>query len=498
MAGGHREVETKYDVDDATALPELADLPDVTSVQGPRTFQLEATYFDTEDLALGRHGITLRRRTGGVDEGWHLKLPTGGARQEIRATLGRSTTTPPISLRRIVQGVVRDQRLVPVVVVNTNRTVAALFDADEDLLAEVCDDRVVASRGAQGGEEQYAWREWEVEEHAARRRLTKAIDARMRKAGARAATHRSKFERVMQIDVEPVAQARPPVRRRASERELLGRRVAVLRLELVRLDPLVRADVPDAVHQMRVTCRRLRALLASFEKCFDRSRTEPVRDELAWLGEILGRPRDLEVLRMRLGELVLALPANVVRGRPGPWIDSRLRAAHRAAHKEALDAMQSDRYYALVDALDTWRIEPPWSEREDRPATKRLPKMLDRDWQQVERAAAAARGAGDADRPALLHDVRKAAKRVRYAAETLLPVVGADAGVVARSAKEIQTVLGDHHDAVVASERVRELAAQADGQIAFTLGMLHARLVADRCALEAEFERIWTGFGRRL
>jgi CHAD domain-containing protein len=197
---------------------------------------------------------------------------------------------------------------------------------------------------------------------------------------------------------------------------------------------------------------------------------------------------------------VLALPPKVVRGRPGPWIDSRLRAAHRAAHKEALEAMGSDRYYALVDALDSWRIEPPWSERVDRPATKRLPKALDRDWRQVERAAVVARTASDVDRPPLLHDVRKAAKRARYAAEILQPVVGAEVGVVVRSAKEIQTVLGEYHDMVVAAEQVRELAgaAQADGRIAFTLGMLHARLAADMGALEAEFERIWTGVTKRL
>ncbi|HEX7715923.1 MAG TPA: CYTH and CHAD domain-containing protein, partial [Marmoricola sp.] len=372
MTTGHREVETKYDVDEATAIPELADLPDVVTVEGPRAFHLEAVYFDTADLALGRHGITLRRRSGGDDEGWHLKLPVDGARQEIHAPLGAGTRTPPAALRRIVRGVVRERTIGPVASVETERTTASLLDADEELLAEFCDDRVVARRLGAAGDEQRSWREWELEEHTARRRLTRAADARMRKAGARVAGHRSKFGRIMQVDV--AVRDRQATRKHASEHELLGRHVSTVRAELHRLDPLARADVPDAVHQTRVACRTLRATLATFETSFDTSRTEPVREELQWLGDALGRPRDLEVLRARLGTLVRAESPSAVRGRPGPWIDAQLRTAHRAAHREALDAMTSDRYFALVDTLDSWRTDPPWADLRDRPATKRLPK----------------------------------------------------------------------------------------------------------------------------
>src|SRR5215510_15475089 len=163
MASREREVEHKYDVEDAAAMPPLADLPDVASVGGPHRFQLQAHYFDTEDLALGRRGITLRRRTGGDDDGWHLKLPVKGARQEIHAPLGRTVQVPPIALRRIVQGVVRDVPLGHVATVATDRTTASLLDADDALLAEVCDDRVVATRAGVGGDEEHVWREWEVE-----------------------------------------------------------------------------------------------------------------------------------------------------------------------------------------------------------------------------------------------------------------------------------------------------------------------------------------------
>src|ERR1700755_2556116 len=108
MASQQREVEQKYDVGEAATLPSLDDLPGVACIGGPHTFHLEAHYFDTEDLALGRRGITLRRRTGGEGDGWHLKIPVKGARQEIHAPLGRAAHVPPIALRRIVHGVVRN------------------------------------------------------------------------------------------------------------------------------------------------------------------------------------------------------------------------------------------------------------------------------------------------------------------------------------------------------------------------------------------------------
>src|SRR5690349_5744079 len=200
MGSRHREVEHKYDVEDAAALPSLTDLPDVASVGGPHNFRLEAHYFDTEDLALGRRGITLRRRTGGDDDGWHLKLPVKGARQEIHAPLGRTVQIPPIALRRIVLGVVRGVPLGHVGTVSTERTMASLLDADDALLAEICDDRVVATRARPGGDEEHAWRDGEVEVHDARPRLTKALRKRVRAAGAEPSSAPSKFRRLVQLE----------------------------------------------------------------------------------------------------------------------------------------------------------------------------------------------------------------------------------------------------------------------------------------------------------
>jgi CHAD domain-containing protein len=492
MPTGHREVETKYDVDDATQLPDLADLPDVARVADPQTFRLEATYYDTTDLALGRRGITLRRRTGGEDEGWHLKVPLGDDRHEFGAALGRSTRMPPVGLRRIIKGIVRDDSLTPIATLVTDRTVVSLHDDEDSLLAELADDRVVATRSGNGDQE-HSWREWELEEHGARRKLAKAAASRLREAGARRATHHSKFGRVMELDSsDPTARARRPGKR-ASEQELIGHHLVALRADLHRLDPLARADLPDAVHQLRVAIRRLRAALTTFDKSFDSSATEPIVDDLNWIGDMLGRPRDLEVLHTRLGRLLEAQPAHLVRGRPGQWIDSQHRAARRAAHRDALEAMASDRYFGLIDALATWDDTPPWKDNRDRPATGRLARALDREWTRMEKAAASAEAGDAGERPVLLHKVRKAAKRTRYAAEALEPVLGSDARTMAKAAHRIQRVLGGHHDTVIAGERLLELsdAARAAGRDTFTFGALSTRLEAELSEIERDYERVW-------
>src|SRR6201996_1129172 len=77
MVTDTREIELKYEIGPDAVLPPLEDLPRVASEAGPDEQKLEAEYYDTEDLRLLRAGVTLRRRRGGNDSGWHLKLPAG-------------------------------------------------------------------------------------------------------------------------------------------------------------------------------------------------------------------------------------------------------------------------------------------------------------------------------------------------------------------------------------------------------------------------------------
>ena len=143
---GFLEVERKYVVGAGFVLPDLSTVPGVAAVTGPRTYHLTAIYLDTPGLDLAGAKITLRRRTGGTDAGWHLKLPAGaGARREVHAPLGPGTEAVPEHLAGLVAEWARGQPLRPIARLQTARTVRHLTDAGGEVLAEVADDEVTGS-----------------------------------------------------------------------------------------------------------------------------------------------------------------------------------------------------------------------------------------------------------------------------------------------------------------------------------------------------------------
>jgi inorganic triphosphatase YgiF len=196
------EIEQKFDVDTGFERPSFAGLAGVSEA-APELYHLSATYFDTTDGRLAASKITLRRRTGGTDEGWHLKLPAGaGARREVHAPLGPDRPGEP-GERRVpevlaarVADVTGGQPLAPIAILNTERTVVTLRDDDGQTVAEVADDAVTARRLAPAGPE-LRWREVEVEVPTANPSLQRAAADVLLTAGARPAGHGSKLARVL-------------------------------------------------------------------------------------------------------------------------------------------------------------------------------------------------------------------------------------------------------------------------------------------------------------
>lgn len=487
------EIETKYDVTDDLAVPDLAPLPGVARLSEPEVLELRAAYFDTPDLLLGRAGITLRRRTGGEDEGWHLKLPVRGDRYEISAPLSRSVHQPPIALRRIVGGVTGSVALVNVLSLVTTRRQVVLMDHDATALATFCDDAVRATEPRPEGDLEETWREWELEALAAKDKLLRKADQAFRHAGAKRSRHASKPARALTLPAPPTLPPLPRVDKSTSERELLQAHLTRLVLTVHGLDPLVRANTPGAVHQMRVAGRQLRSTVGAFAKQLDDSATA-IAGEVQWLGRVLGRARDLEVLQEHLDRMLSDLPAELVRDNPRRWIDAHLRQLHREALREMSEAMSSERYLALLGALDTWEVTAPWSDTKDRPARQRTGRALDRAWDGLVRAAGAAADAeGTTDYETRLHDVRKAAKTARYAAEAVQPAVGSRARQAARAAKQIHHTLGEHQDAVVAGTMLLQLAdlAREQSRDGFTLGVLRARTDQEAEEHATSYRRQW-------
>lgn len=489
----HHEVEDKFDVDDGTPLPSLAGLQGVASVGSPVEHDLEATYFDTADLALTAAGITLRRRTGGDDPGWHLKLPTAEDRYEVQVPLGRSTRTPPIRMRSRVQAIVRGERLAPIAIVRNRRVAHRLLDSEGRILAEVSEDMVSATDSYTATAT--AWREWEVELVDGDGVLLLAAAEALLAGGATRSRSPSKLARALgdRMPAEPEP-GRPSPRRKGPAEHVVHDRLVQQVSELRRLDPLVRSDATDAVHKMRVAIRRLRNALATFGPLLDREVTDPVRAELKWLAAVLGDVRDAEVMHHRLQAMLADESPEIVRGVVRSRTDKELGERRRAAHARAVLAMETERYFALLDRLNGLAAGPPWNEVAREPASEVLPGCVLHDWKRLRRRVAAAADVDDpVERARRLHEVRKAAKRTRYATEALTPVYRKDARRLRRATKRIQTVLGAHHDSIVTQVELRQLAdrAAADGENAFTLGVLHAREEAGVAKAEAQFTKAW-------
>ena len=202
--GDHLETEQKYDADADFVLPKLGSLPDLGGRRPaePRRIYLSATYFDTEDLALIQHKITLRRRVGGDDEGWHLKLPVRkDTRQELHAPLGEGTDgSVPARLKAQVEEITAGHHLHPVAIVDTERTVVTLPGPSGDALVEVADDLVTAIRFGEPDSEPMSWREIEVEAlspDSGAAAMLETVGKALREAGARPSASGSKLARVL-------------------------------------------------------------------------------------------------------------------------------------------------------------------------------------------------------------------------------------------------------------------------------------------------------------
>jgi CHAD domain-containing protein len=469
----HLEVERKFDVADSTVSPSFDGLAAVSRVEQASSHTLDAVYYDTPGRDLAAHHITLRRRTGGSDAGWHLKLPSGpDSRTEVRAPLGAGGEDVPAELKDVVLAIIRDRPLAPVARITTNRKVDQLFNADGMPLAEFADDLVTAS--AEGSDAEQHWREWELElsDEAAANGLLDVMDRltnRLLDAGAEPAGHGSKLARVLDSGSESAGApaADDPVHRAVAEEVE----------NLLVWDRAVRADVEDSVHQMRVTTRKIRSLLQAAESEFGLSDDAWILDELRQLASVLGVARDAEVLAERYEKALDELPDELVRGPVRERLVEGARRRYRSGWRRSLAAMRSQRYFRLLDALEGLvAAEPSPTEEAEEPSPD---ATIESGYKRVRKRAKATKEAEAEQRDEALHRIRKAAKKLRYTAAA----IGEDK--ISSAAKSIQSLLGDHQDSVVSRTHLSHQAeaAHAAGEDTFTYGLLYEQegQLARRC-----------------
>jgi CHAD domain-containing protein len=296
----------------------------------------------------------------------------------------------------------------------------------------------------------------------------------------------------------PVAGTRPRPSAPAAEvvTAYLRTQVASLRS----LEPKVRADDFDAVHQMRVTTRRLRGTLRSFGTVIPRSATGKLAAELKWLGGLLGAARDGEVLPEHLLASLEPVPVELLIGPVRARIEGHFAPRRASAREEVIEAFESTRYARLLADLDRLALAPPPGPQAADPARDVLPAAVHRAYRQASRRMRRARHAprGQA-RDVALHEARKAARRARYAAEAARPAAGRPAGKFAKQMKKVQSVIGDHQDAVIARAAARDLGigAHLAGENAFTYGLLYELETHRAARRQADARKVWKRASRR-
>lgn len=225
----------------------------------------------------------------------------------------------------------------------------------------------------------------------------------------------------------------------------------------------------DGIHQVRVNARRLRAVLRAYGPLFATDPRDALVEDLRWLGQQLSPVRDLQVVSARLVHQAEQEPAGLQAGRVRTLLRRRLDAAARPVNLAVGRTLDEPRLQQLLDGLDALGRDPGWTRTARRKAPKVVAQRLDKAWHRVQERAAVVPGSEDPDRA--LHDVRKAAKRLRYAAD----VAGAEWVSVARAAQRLQTTLGEVNDSAVAQQWWLRLGHDPEaGAAAFTYGRLHA------------------------
>jgi CHAD domain-containing protein len=275
---------------------------------------------------------------------------------------------------------------------------------------------------------------------------------------------------------------------------VVQRRLVEQVAELLRRDSEIRRGEDEGVHRARVACRRLRSALATFRPILDREVTDPLRDEIKWLGSQLGDARDAKVARQRLmGLMEEEQGADAARHR----IDDTYARRREAADQDVSATLTSQRYLDLLAALDRLAAEPPWTEAAESSARSVLPKRVRKDWKRLRRRVEETETAEDRD--TAMHDARKAAKRLRYAAESLQPAWGKDAKRLVKATKHVTTLLGERQDTVMTRPDLVAIAAEAEaeGEDTFTFGRLHAREQWRAAEIDREFEDLWRRLRRR-
>ncbi len=468
-----REVERKVRVDDGFDItPVLEHLDDYRARRGP-AFTMHADYYDTDELTLFRWRITMRRREGGLDQGWHLKLPVAGGhsgdRDEVRLDLSGHV---PARLGDIVSPLIGEKPLKPQVNVETLRTPVSIVNAEGRMLAEVVDDRVTVRLP---GQPEAQFREIEVEAADAADSdsiacMNYVVECFLTAGG----TLGSSSKAASALGARASGECDVPEPRLPSSHVMA---VDVIRVSiasgvraLMLADVDVRRDAPDAAHAMRVAARHLRVFLHTYGDFFDPNWRDRMSEELAWVASELGAIRDTEVLLARLLDHAGAL-GDDDGARVSEFLKARIGQRLQSARASALAALRSDRHQYLIEDLIDAASNPSALPQAYADYSDSMPKLAAAAWHEFRNSVRAL----EINSPsAQWHHARILAKRARYSMDALAPLEGKAVKRLAHALSIATELLGIHQDAHVAQQTLNSLATapSTSGGMGLLLGRL--------------------------
>ena len=458
------ERELKLNVPADFRLPDLS-VAGLEVISAPPR-HLDAVYYDTVDLRLVRWGCSLLHRT---DEGWTVKLPPvedqdPKARREIRFK-GRWDQIPP-GAAALVRVYARRAQLQQIARLRTVRRPVKLIDGSGRSLAEVVDEDVstYGGRGPAG-----RFREIEIElAEGTDEGLLEGLASRLRTAGAGSATRMSRLARALgtpALQAPDVVVVEPGDEHNAGDVIKAAIARSVLRF-VVHMPAVQIGEDTEALHQARVATRRLRSDLRTFGPLLDEGWVTSLRDELRWMGDALGKVRDVDVLMLRLD----ATSTHLLEADRYPLrvMMTMLQTERERRRRTLLTAVDEDRYLELLDRMVDAANQPRLLSSADRPFREALRELVRAPFELLMQTVLEL-----PDKPTDpdLHRIRIRAKRVRYAAEAVAPLAGKKATRFAKAAARLQDTLGDLQDASVAHAWL-SMSAHHHPAVAFTAGQL--------------------------
>jgi CHAD domain-containing protein len=430
------------------------------------------TFYDTAGGRLDRAGFALRRRVENGKGIWRLTVTSDGdSALEVEALGGPKA--PPAELEELISAASAGFAVSPVARLRTH-AIGRRVKRGSHTLAKVHVASVAVLDGSRVSE---SFNELTLEPLAADRKELRQIEKALRGAGAK----RSHGRRRVPAPVAPYTHDESPADNPGLERLRLffGEQYA----RILAHDPGVRIGRdPEELHQLRVATRRLRSVLRTARRLLDQAWAGALRDELTWLGGELGPVRDADVMLEHLRQEAAGLdPADRRALRP---LLNQLGKEQAAGREQALAALRSERYFALLATLESAASTPPPGDDVS------LVKAARKEFERLAKAMAelVAEPSDDA-----VHRARIKGKRARYAAELVEGDLGKAGSKLVSATKRFQDVAGEHQDSVVAEDRIRALLGGTRSQrLALAAGILVAREHERRARAVAALPDAWS------